>query len=88
MAAALHGPFGSFLSGLSCPFSKVRQGKGGIALSWRSRRYSASRRLGDRVVGVQPSPFMLCFFGAGEDLHSCGGSLVGGNSSFAFSPYG
>ena len=34
-AAALHGPFGSFLAGLSCPFGKVRQGKGGIALSWR-----------------------------------------------------
>ena len=61
VAAVLHVPFGSFLAGLSCPFGKVRQGKGGTALSWRIRRYSASRRLGDRVVCVQPSPFMLCF---------------------------
>ena len=67
-AAALHGPSGLFLAGLSYPFGKVRQGKGGIALSWRIRRYSASRRLGDRVVCVQPSPSRLGSFGAGEAL--------------------
>ena len=62
MAAALHGPFGSFLAGLSCPFGKVRQGKGGIALSWCIRRYSASCRQSDRVVCVQPSPFHALSF--------------------------
>ena len=53
----LHCPFGSFLAGLSCSFGKVRRDKGGLALSWCIRRYSASCKQVDGVVCVQPSPF-------------------------------
>ena len=86
VAAMLHGPFGSFLAGSSCSFGDVRRGKDGIALSWCIRRYSASCKQGDRVICIQTSPFTLWFIGAGEELHSCGGNLVGGNSTLLLLP--